>query len=228
MSSPLANYFVGSATLSHTYSGAYANATASEPWLAFFTGGDRDGRLENNPGGRFRLETTVVADGVAIAPAMTLAPLVPIPRVSGEDVVYVAIANFDTTDVDDGAPAVRLAASGATDATAAEWGGVFDYEGRTTFSMSTANVPSGPAGFTVTNKGVASWDVSEATAGLYHVVIMAESASDSAIKVPIDFTVYLYDQVSFCDKDCQLNVDGGLATFADPDGIYGADGGHTW
>ncbi|QDZ20408.1 hypothetical protein A3770_04p29260 [Chloropicon primus] len=83
--------------------------------------------------------------------------------------------------------------------------------------------------------------------GLYNVVVMV---SDGNSKVPIDFMVYLYDgQLHFCNKYCKDNKMGapnpvgvtqnpytdnyeglaykpayaGTQTFADKDGIYGAD-----
>ena len=85
--------------------------------------------------------------------------------------------------------------------------------------------------------------------GLYNMIVMV---SDSQVKVPVDFMVYLYDgPFHFCDKACADNkmstpelttgvadnpatdnyVDGvgytpkypGLQTFADMDGVYGAE-----
>ena len=83
--------------------------------------------------------------------------------------------------------------------------------------------------------------------GLYNLVVIV---SDGNSKVPIDFMVYLYDgQLHFCNKYCKDNKMGapnpvdvtqnpytdnyvgqtytpaypGVQTFADKDGVYGAD-----
>lgn len=52
------NYLRGTSTFDHTYSSG--RRSSSQPWLAFFTGGDRidkrSSMLNNNNMGRFRLE----------------------------------------------------------------------------------------------------------------------------------------------------------------------------
>ena len=60
--SRIGNFIVGEGTIYQQYPEPY-NTVTNEPWKAYFTGGDRitktDGNLQNNEGGRFRLEVTV-------------------------------------------------------------------------------------------------------------------------------------------------------------------------
>ena len=75
--------------------------------------------------------------------------------------------------------------------------------------------------------------------GLYNFVVMVEEVDPSGtgrVKVPVDFLAYLYDgTVSFCGENCDnvaLSVGAaptlpvtntGVPTFADRDGVYGAE-----
>ena len=90
--SSIGNFITGEGTLQVQYPTALAPSNIfpqGEPWLAFFTGGDRIGRdadlLQNNYGGRYRLEVSVnlmchfAGDCWQRSAVATSLPVVPIP-----------------------------------------------------------------------------------------------------------------------------------------------------
>jgi len=83
----LGNYVRGrSLPVVHDYPSNKKSET--EPWLAFFTGGDRltyrSGMLNNNNQGRFRLEVTVNIQGRNRSPVASSLPVVPMPYMGRE------------------------------------------------------------------------------------------------------------------------------------------------
>ena len=85
--SSIGNYITGEGRIQHQYPSV--RGPGDEPWVAFFTGGDRIGRLksglQNNYGGRHRLEISVNLDCHEAgkcwqkSPRATSLPVVPIP-----------------------------------------------------------------------------------------------------------------------------------------------------
>ena len=201
--SPLQNYIVGSGVFTHAYA---SPDNGGEAWVAHFSGGGRDSNLANNAGGRFRIETTVKIGAGARSPTASFIPIVPIPKTSGTAAQFQILA-YDLSDL--------TKALTARDATAAEYGGVFGYAGQTT--LSAANSPGKTDGISVAaSTGLVTFDTDSKAAGLYNQVVMIENADS---KIAVDFTMYVYEPVSFCHADCVTTA--GLATFADADGIYG-------
>ncbi len=92
--SPLANYVVGKSVFSHTYAAA---DNGGEPWLAYFTGGDRDTSLMNNRGGRFRLEAQVKISGNTRSPMVSFMPIVPVPKTAST--VQFQVTSYDLNDL---------------------------------------------------------------------------------------------------------------------------------
>ena len=76
-SSLAGNYVNGVSVFKHEYRSS--KKSASEPYIAFFTGGNRFLGLNNNKGGRFRLETSVNIQGTNRSPIATFMPVIPIP-----------------------------------------------------------------------------------------------------------------------------------------------------
>ena len=75
------NFLKGVSVFEHTYSNGKKDA--NNPYVAFFTGGDRlskgDGKLQNNFNGRFRLEATVNIQGTNRSPVAASMPILPVP-----------------------------------------------------------------------------------------------------------------------------------------------------
>ena len=199
--SPLQNYIVGKSVFSHTYASA---DNAGEAWMAYFTGGDRDSSLMNNAGGRFRLETQVKISGTNRSPVAAVMPIIPIPK-SGSSIQF-QIMGYDLNDLAK-TPTIR-------DGGEREYGGVFNYKGAT--SLTNDNSPAGPSGVTLaTSTGLLTFTTTSRTPGFYNQVVMLENSQG---KTPVDFTLYVYEPISFCNADCVKST--GLSTFADPDGVY--------
>lgn len=75
------NFLYGVTSILHNYPSP--KKSDSEPWIAFFTGGNRlnyiDSRLNNNNQGRYRIETVVNIQGDNHSPIATALPVVPVP-----------------------------------------------------------------------------------------------------------------------------------------------------
>ena len=199
--SPLANYIIGKSVFTHTYASA---ENGGEAWTAYFTGGDRDPSLLNNAGGRFRLETTVKISGTNRSPIASVIPIIPVPK--SATAAQFQIMGYDLNALTT-TPTVR-------DGGEREYGGVYNYKGATT--LTNANSPGKTSGIAVaTSTGILTFTTETKASGLYNQVVMVET---TAAKIPVDFTMYVYDPVSFCHADCVAST--GLATFADADGVY--------
>ena len=89
----IGNFIQGEGIIQHQYDTAI---NVDEPWIAYFTGGDRitrtNGKLQNNEGGRFRLEVSInlechfSGDCWLRSPVATSLPVVPIPYTARNDV----------------------------------------------------------------------------------------------------------------------------------------------
>jgi hypothetical protein len=90
------------------------------------------------------------------------------------------------------------------------------------------NLPHAPPGLTIDyQSGIVTWmngidittadaDGNQAAAGFYNLVVMVEerkfglnldtpeTRDPGALKIPIDFLLYLYPQVHFCNMDCAV------------------------
>ena len=97
------NYLKGVSTFDHTYSNSKLDA--SNPYIAFFTGGDRISKnadaLQNNNSGRFRLETTINIQGSNRSPIATSMPVLPVPYTGrSAQSVYGYMATFQVAAYD--------------------------------------------------------------------------------------------------------------------------------
>jgi hypothetical protein len=110
------------------------------------------------------------------------------------------------------------------------------------------NLPHAPPGLTIDyQSGIVTWmngidintadaDGNQAAAGFYNLVVMveerkfgknadiAETRDAGAVKIPIDFLLYLYPQVHFCNMDCAVGDEDDaniVQTFESTSGYYG-------
>lgn len=92
-------YIKGASVFEHTY--ASSKKSVSEPYVAFFTGGNRFLELNNNKGGRFRLETSVNIQGANRSPIASFMPVIPIPYTGrGVKSTYGYMATFQLSAYD--------------------------------------------------------------------------------------------------------------------------------
>ena len=95
------NYVKAVATFEHTYPSN--KKSVDEPYIAFFTGGNKLDSLNNNKAGRFRLETSVNIQGDNRSPVASFVPILPVPY-TGRSVMsaygYMATFKFVAYDPD--------------------------------------------------------------------------------------------------------------------------------
>eukprot|EP00232_Nephroselmis_pyriformis_P027665 CAMPEP_0182874048 /NCGR_PEP_ID=MMETSP0034_2-20130328/12699_1 /TAXON_ID=156128 /ORGANISM="Nephroselmis pyriformis, Strain CCMP717" /LENGTH=452 /DNA_ID=CAMNT_0025006741 /DNA_START=198 /DNA_END=1553 /DNA_ORIENTATION=- len=231
----IGDLIVGRSYIKHSY--ATATYATDTPFLAFFTGGDKSFSVKNNPYGRFRLETIIDLTTENRPPSLSMIPVLPVPRSIMGDAPIFQVPAYDLDDAglfDTAFMNLRLGEENAA-LGIHELGGVMNWKvGDSTQSpqisdrtgtLDTTFIPTQPTGVVVVNSrlGLFQWRNAETLAeGLYNMVVVAE---DQYSSVMADFSLYLYDLVKFCHADCAKPPARGASTFADPDGIYGMDGG---
>eukprot|EP00899_Mesostigma_viride_P026947 jgi/Mesvir1/7437/Mv19218-RA.1 len=251
--------------------------TATEPWVAFFTGGNRLEQLNNNANGRYRLQAQVNVVGSNRSPRATQIPVLPVPYVGRPEMAKFQIAAYHP-DVDPLSPPGVVANVPI----------FFAIGDKTEFGYLLGNVPPGRVGpflwyketyeaFRTANPALSmpAWDASVNEAfqppymvidaltgivtwetginpfqldpfptyadgsaadltreplpsGFYNLVVMVSGdardpslpAPNGNVSIPLDFLIYLYPIMRYCDQGC-LNTRGGITTFRSTDGFYG-------
>ena len=98
-SSLAGNYVKGVSVFEHTY--ASSKKSVNEPYVAYFTGGNRFLDLNNNEGGRFRLETSVNIQGSNRSPIASFMPVIPVSYTArGVKSTYNYMATFQLAAYD--------------------------------------------------------------------------------------------------------------------------------
>lgn len=105
----LGNVLSGSSQFVHTYP---SDTNNGEPWIAYFTGGNRLADLQNNPNGRFRLEAEIsLQSWNRNSPVATQIPILPVPYVGRAD----GFAQFEISAYDPDQQFVRFRLGSSTE-----------------------------------------------------------------------------------------------------------------
>ena len=222
-----ANFLTMYGSFDHVYSGVSSR-------VAYFTGGERAGDpasadyVQNVPGGRFRIETTVSLAVDNSSPRIIARPIIPVPiyNLGRDSTRFTTTAQFSIAAYDPDGGAVLWQLPGGSSASRL-LGGVSNYHaelasGDDTIPLSSApgQPGSGIVGFMNVDQNLGLVTMSSPDTigtGMYS---MAIQVSDGSSVVSADVSLYLYHQLYFCHADCYRNSSG-LSTPANTDGWYG-------